>query len=928
MIDVQDNGLITCYYKDLATGRPITKIKRETQTVNSLKNVIQTMEVPDRLNGITILDDPNLIEVNNFDEIENENQYWVDYNLGNIYFHPNKQAFTYNLEFGSKGYTLISADKIFTKLDENGNVVQVMGDIIDAGKACIDALLIVGDATQVLFRLEGDIAVGNTLHTNLQSDITTGQPLHTQLRQDIAEVDTFIDELNQNVTEGKVLDASLKVEIPKGQQVLTNLNTAMTDCADDIANIVRTDNGVAIVTTSQWGNVDSEGFYNATVTHDGNSKDLNVEVYDYTGNVQGESVFISIEPLTATTFKVSSSENTPIKIVFASGYYGGHTSANTQQSIDGLGIDKQNKTDNALVTTSKNVVGAINEVNEYVGNIIKESYITDTTISDSIVSGLSYNTDYYRNLQARYLSKFYSDTRQGLPQKICLQGDSKFYGYDISSSDKRPADTTPCPDGSVNTFTRAGVTPGESLQQCLDEVLGTDKVTVTTRGFSGDDVKKAYNRWITPCDSNITLFAYGVNDSIVTQLSISEYLAYYEKLICRELLRRSAVILCKPSRINHNYIKLDSFVNSIELLALKYGIPVIDLSEFQRNYDQSIFSDSTHENGKGYKIIGTKLSGLILSEIEKPLIAKNGIKLLTRPQCDGIVYNGAVFESVGGAFTPAETVSNKGIVAKINNNQSVYYSFYTDSDDMVVIPIVATGDGTIKMTLDFGIEQPIYSCNYILDKLNGTTADYTSFPTSEVVLPNNKVVSLKQISEVNDMKYIHIATKGWHTLKISVTNATTTTVLNGIQFMDFFLFKNRLDLISSGITQLKYYKAQTHASYSDTTDITTTSVSYDDLDNIFGLPTVGFNQWKSTIFKLTVFNYNQSVLEYFFMQGDTINNQDIKIITTVPIRHNISSTPTNERTVSNVTWDVSNKAYVINWSGTTNKATSFQITIA
>nr|DAM23791.1 MAG TPA: hypothetical protein [Caudoviricetes sp.] len=364
MIDEKDNGVITNYYKDLSTGRPIVKIKTEKQTVNSLKNVIQLMETPDEQERVTIVDSTDMIEVDNYEDLTEENQYWVDYKnpLGNIYFHPSKKAQTYNIKYGSKGYTLISANKIFTKLDEDGNVVEVLSDILEQGRDIIDELLILGGGVQVFYKLQQAIADGSELHTNLQSDISTGQPLHTQLRKDINDANTFKDQLNEDVADGKILDESLKVQNPRAEQNLANLNQAMTDCADDIANITKTDNGVAIVTTENWGSVDSEGFYHCTVTHTANSKDLNLDIFDYTNNIQGESVFVTVTPLTDTTFKVSSIENTPIKIVFASGYYGGYTSANTRDAINGLENEKQNKLDNLLETTNKSIPLAINEV--------------------------------------------------------------------------------------------------------------------------------------------------------------------------------------------------------------------------------------------------------------------------------------------------------------------------------------------------------------------------------------------------------------------------------------------------------------------------------------------------------------------------------------------------------------------------------------
>lgn len=345
MIDEKDNGVITNYYKDLSTGRPIVKIKTEKQTVNSLKNVIQLMETPDEQERVTIVDSTDMVEVDNYEDLTEENQYWVDYKnpLGNIYFHPSKKAQTYNIKYGSKGYTLISANKIFTKLDEDGNVVEVLSDILERGRDIIDELLILGGGIQVFYKLQQAIAEGNEIHPKLVEENTKATSNISNLTKQNTDATSNISNLTtqNNKADENILD--LKIQNPKAEQNLANLNQAMTDCADDIANITKTDNGVAIVTTENWGSVDSEGFYHCTVTHTANSKDLNLDIFDYTNNIQGESVFVTVTPLTNTTFKVSSIENTPIKIVFASGYYGGYTSANTQQSINQLSSSLEEK---------------------------------------------------------------------------------------------------------------------------------------------------------------------------------------------------------------------------------------------------------------------------------------------------------------------------------------------------------------------------------------------------------------------------------------------------------------------------------------------------------------------------------------------------------------------------------------------------------
>lgn len=341
---------------DSVTGNPIIIPTTEVQECNN-HGIITLSLIPNESEGLEFPELNNMHEVYNSEDVVGENDFYCNYKRGDVYLHESKWHKKTKISYKGEGISFIGANRVYTQRDKDGNVVQTLDYIIEKGMEAIESLLIIGSAIQVLYRLEQDIADGNELHTNLQSDISTGEPLHTQLRKDINDANTFKDQLNEDVADGKILDESLKVQNPRAEQNLANLNKAITDCADDIANITKTDNGVAIVTTANWGTADSEGFYHCTVTHTANSKDLNLNIFDYTDNVQGESVMVTVTPLTDTTFKVSSIENTPIKIVFASGYYGGHTSANTRDAINELNSSLEDNANN--FANKNNSVGAV-----------------------------------------------------------------------------------------------------------------------------------------------------------------------------------------------------------------------------------------------------------------------------------------------------------------------------------------------------------------------------------------------------------------------------------------------------------------------------------------------------------------------------------------------------------------------------------------
>ena len=87
-------------------------------------------EIPSRNHDIYI---SGYNQVFNQDEIINENDFWVDYIHGLIYFHESKmgQKITIDEYFGL-GNMLIDATRVVTKCDDKGNIVQVLEDLLEA----------------------------------------------------------------------------------------------------------------------------------------------------------------------------------------------------------------------------------------------------------------------------------------------------------------------------------------------------------------------------------------------------------------------------------------------------------------------------------------------------------------------------------------------------------------------------------------------------------------------------------------------------------------------------------------------------------------------------------------------------------------------------------------------------------------------------
>ncbi|MDA2738814.1 SGNH/GDSL hydrolase family protein [Bacillus cereus group sp. Bc015] len=532
----------------------------------------------------------------------------------------------------------------------------------------------------------------------------------------------------------------------------------------------------------------------------------------------------------------------------------------------------------------------------------------------------------YRKTQSDLYAKFYRMIRKGEPVKICFLGDSMTYGQDSNSPDKRPIDNTVLPDGSRHVQTRASITYPEAVQNNLNKTYGVNKVTVLNRGYSGDGTKKAYERWITSSGANMTAINFGVNDSRASWVEyngdIPTFLKYYRKLIERELDWGSAVIILTPPKMKlPNEIDVYTFSNAVYALAAEYGIPVVDTDEFTANHDASCYSDGTHMSGKGYNIYGAKLSSIFVGEgAHKLNRVYSGSKLLVRPTLDNIVYNGASLRSESGAFTPPEDSMSGGLVANIPTGGSVTYSFYTCTDDVVIVPVYYKGvNSVLSVELDYGVEQSYYSLG------KGYKEDLTDLrgKPSGIALndyKNNETYSLSVAKEIDPKRMIHVAKKGWHTLRLHVVSGVDV-VLNGLEFIDYQLLKSIISIKNGSVNP--FYKFTTHNAYTDKEDVLTSDIDIAMINKSLGLNLEQFDYWKSVPFKITVINFDESIFEYIIHPGGLAGSGGWKLgIDVKEIK--VTSTPNtaNQRKIKSISYNGDTKILTVNWSGATTRATS------
>lgn len=202
-------------------------------------------------------------------------------------------------------------------------------------------------------------------------------------------------------------------------------------------------------------------------------------------------------------------------------------------------------------------------------------------------------------MQAALYGQFIQKVRTGQPYTIACRGDSLTYGQDTTSSDR----TAP-PAG--HSRDRAPV----QYPSALSSHLGS-AATVINQGYSGDWAKRSYERWDQSAGSDLTIIGLGINDSRADWSEypgeIGPFIEWYEKIILRELAWGSACMIMLPLRQRGTEsADLGAYRAALRALSANYGIPVFDGAEALAGYGAEVFSDDTHLNAKGYKILGVR----------------------------------------------------------------------------------------------------------------------------------------------------------------------------------------------------------------------------------------------------------------------------------------------------------------------------------
>ena len=239
-----NKGILTKFYTD-AEGNVISvKVNREQRSISSINYVVTLEGIPEEFNRVICINKNTgdvYTEVNSLSALQ-EGCFYVDYQLGKVYFNSTEAGKVVLFNYYSQGYELISTTRVFDETAyRESDIVRTLQDIIDAGRKGLDYLENIGQGDTLVAQLQEQVAIGNTCYSNLKSTVDRGDSLNvtleaniqtatsknTTLVNNLATVDNKNSTLTSTINNAKTIEGTLNSTIDNANTTNTTLNNTI-----------------------------------------------------------------------------------------------------------------------------------------------------------------------------------------------------------------------------------------------------------------------------------------------------------------------------------------------------------------------------------------------------------------------------------------------------------------------------------------------------------------------------------------------------------------------------------------------------------------------------------------------------------------------------------------------------------------------------
>lgn len=219
----------------------LVDVRYEKHIVNP-NGLIQLQNIPSPLHTVFDIrgkDGVTVIKYNKVEVISNKYDFTVDYINGILTFHNSQKGKEVQISYtNSIGRLSISADRIFTGIDNQGNITQTLGTLLEEGRQTLSDLEVLGGATKVITEIEGyiesikqltgNIIEGENVNTELKKSTDTAKSTNTTLNSTINNANNQIDEMNSWVeSHSDIVNLDNRVDTAE-----IKLDTTITQLAD------------------------------------------------------------------------------------------------------------------------------------------------------------------------------------------------------------------------------------------------------------------------------------------------------------------------------------------------------------------------------------------------------------------------------------------------------------------------------------------------------------------------------------------------------------------------------------------------------------------------------------------------------------------------------------------------------------------------
>lgn len=267
-----NKGILTKFYTDAEGNVVSVKVNKEQRSISSINYVVTLEGIPEEFNRVICVNKDTgevYTEVNSLSALQ-EGCFYVDYQLGKVYFNSTEAGKVVLFNYYSQGYELISSTRVFdeTAYREN-DIVKTLQDIIDGGQRALDYLNTVGDGSALVQQLQDQVTIANNCYTTLKATVDRGETLNTSLEANIQTATTKNTTLVNNLSTVDNKNSTLTSTINNAKTIEGTLNSTI-----DNANTTNS----TLNSTIRTGNTLNTNLKDTTTKANQSLSDLNTAI--------------------------------------------------------------------------------------------------------------------------------------------------------------------------------------------------------------------------------------------------------------------------------------------------------------------------------------------------------------------------------------------------------------------------------------------------------------------------------------------------------------------------------------------------------------------------------------------------------------------------------------------------------------------------